>query len=75
MISYRTYANFSGVVRNIFSCVGGIIAAPIIKAIGNGWLFTIVGIVCWISAFSVIWAMKRFGRRWRVRMDEALSKA
>jgi multidrug resistance protein len=62
-------------VRNIFSCVGGIIAAPIISAIGNGWLFTIVGIICWISAISVVWAMRRFGPRWRLVMDEKLSKS
>lgn len=62
-------------VRNIFSCVGGVIAQPIISAIGNGWLFTILGIISWISAFSVVWAMRRFGPKWRLVMDEKLSKA
>ncbi|KUJ11958.1 MFS multidrug transporter-like protein [Mollisia scopiformis] len=61
-------------VRNIFSCVGGIIAQPIISAIGDGWLFTIVGIICLISATSVVWAMRRFGPKWRLVMDEKLSK-
>ena len=59
-------------VRNIFSCTGGVIAQPIISAIGNGWLFTILAIVCWISAFVVIWAMKRFGPGWRSKMNEKL---
>lgn len=61
-------------IRNIFSCVGGIVAQPLINAIGNGWLFTALGIICWISAFSVIWAMKRFGPQWRIKMDKALNK-
>ena len=58
-------------LRNIFSCVGGVIAAPVIDAIGNGWLFTILGIVGMLSS-SVIWAMKHFGPRWRQSMDEKM---
>lgn len=45
-------------VRNIFSCVGGIVAAPLISSIGNGWLFTILGVWA-VSTASVIWAMRR----------------
>ena len=60
-------------IRNIFSCVGGIVANPIIDAIGDGWLFTILAITCWVSAFSVVWAMTRFSSRWRVTMDKKLN--
>jgi hypothetical protein len=60
-------------VRNIFSCVAGVIAQPWITALGNGWVFTILGIVAWCSAFSVVWAMKRFGPRWRLEMDQKLN--
>ena len=28
-------------VRNIFSCVGGVVAQPLVTAIGDGWLFTV----------------------------------
>ena len=49
---------------------GGIVGAPLIDAIGNGWLFTILGIWA-LSSASVIWAMKRFGPRWREKMDAA----
>jgi hypothetical protein len=59
-------------VRNIFSCVAGVVAQPIINAIGNGWLFTILSIVGWITAFSVVWAMRTFGPRWRADMTEKL---
>jgi multidrug resistance protein len=60
-------------VRNIFSCVGGVVAQPIISAIGNGWLFTILAIACWISAFAVVWSMRRFGPGWRVQMNKKMN--
>jgi hypothetical protein len=60
-------------VRNIFSCVGGVIAAPLINAIGNGWLCTILGIVSLISGCAVIMSMKRYGDRWRVEMDKKMT--
>ena len=60
-------------IRNIFSCVGGVIAQPIITAIGNGWLFTILGLVCWISSFAVIWSMRRFGPKWRIQMEKKMN--
>lgn len=50
-------------VRNTFSCIGAITADPLIGAIGNGWLFTGVGIIALASA-SVIWAMRRYGPRY-----------
>jgi MFS family permease len=59
-------------VRNIFSCVGGIVADPLIRAIGNGWLCTILGIVALISGCVVIWAMKKYGEKWRENMDREL---
>lgn len=57
--------NFS---RNIFSCVGTFVTVPIIDAIGNGWIFTILGLVCFASS-GVIWAMRVFGPRWRAKAD------
>ena len=55
-------------VRNIFSCVGSLVTAPIIGAIGNGWLFTILGLVGFASS-SVIYMMRVYGSRWRKTMD------
>lgn len=46
------------VVRNICSCIGGIVAEPLIVAIGNGWLFTILGIAGLVS-ISIIWVMRK----------------
>ena len=59
-------------VRNVFSCAGAIVAAPIIKAIGNGWLFTILGLWAFSSSLT-IWAMRRFGPKWRETMDRELN--
>jgi len=57
--------------RNILSCIGALVGAPLINAIGNGWLFTILGLWA-LSSGTVIWAIRRFGPKWRKSMDEAL---
>lgn len=61
-------------MRNIFSCVGGIIADPLIKAIGNGWLCTILGLVALVVGAFVIWAMKKYGEKWREEMDRGMEE-
>ncbi|KAK2739853.1 hypothetical protein FQN57_006429 [Myotisia sp. PD_48] len=57
--------------RNIVSCIGGVVAAPVIHAIGNGWLFTIVGVSSLLGS-AVIWAMKHYGPRWRITMEQKM---
>lgn len=59
-------------MRNIFSAIGGVVTQPLIVAIGNGWLFTGLGVIALASSAS-IWAMRRYGPAWRVKMDQALS--
>ncbi|KAJ5564756.1 hypothetical protein N7513_000998 [Penicillium frequentans] len=58
-------------VRNIFSCVGSFITAPLISVMGNGWLFTILGGLGFVSAFVILF-MKIYGPRWRLKMDERM---
>ncbi|KAI9778535.1 MAG: hypothetical protein M1835_004908 [Candelina submexicana] len=58
-------------MRNIFSCVGGVVAEPLITAIGNGWLFTGLGVIAAASSV-VIWAMRQYGPKWRVTMEREL---
>lgn len=60
--------------RNIFSCIGVIVASPLIDAIGNGWLFTGLGVISLVSGFIAIGALKRYGDRWRINMDEQMAK-
>jgi hypothetical protein len=61
-------------VRNIFSCVGGIVTQPLIDAMGIGWLCTMIGLFAWISGNAVIFALRKKGNGWRVKMDEAMEK-
>lgn len=61
----------SNLIRNVASCAGAILSEPAIDAIGNGFLFTIIGLIGFASS-GVIWAMRRFGHRWREKMVEAL---
>lgn len=57
--------------RNMFSCIGGVVSEPLINAIGNGWLFTGLGVIAGASSVTV-WAMKHYGPRWRIAMDERM---
>ena len=61
--------------RNIFSSVGGVIAQPLISAIGDGWLFTGLGVIAACSSVVVVWSMRHYGPRWRKAMDEKLDDA
>ena len=59
-------------VRNILACVGGVVAQPLLDAIGNGWLFTLLGLLA-VCSSVVIWAMRHYGPRWRKSMDEKMN--
>ncbi|KAH5116257.1 hypothetical protein HBH71_120410 [Parastagonospora nodorum] len=59
-------------VRNIFSFTGAVVADPAIKGVGNGWLMTILGVWSLVTGCAALWAMRRWGGRWRGRMVEAL---
>jgi MFS family permease len=58
-------------VRNIFAAVGGAVAGPLITAVGNGFLFTGLGVIT-LASGSIIWAMRRFGPHWRITMEKQL---
>lgn len=55
--------------RNICSCVGGAIAEPLMVAIGDGWLFTVLAVLGFLSC-SVVWIMQKFGPGWRSRAQK-----
>lgn len=60
-------------VRNLISGMGAFAAEPLLRALGNGWLFTVVGGVG-LASSAVVWAMRRFGARWRVGMRKAMGE-
>ncbi|KAH7082810.1 major facilitator superfamily domain-containing protein [Paraphoma chrysanthemicola] len=57
-------------VRNIFSFTGAVVAEPILSAIGNGWLMTILGIWSLVTGCAALWAMGRWSGKWREKMVE-----
>lgn len=59
-------------LRNILSCVGTIVAAPWINALGVGYVFTIVSIFCMLASYVGIILLRRNAQTWRKSMDEAL---
>jgi multidrug resistance protein len=61
-------------VRNIFSFTAATVAEPLIGAIGNGWLCTILGIWSLVSGLVVIYTMRTRGPAWRDTMVAALGQ-
>ncbi len=61
-------------VRNIFSCVGSVVAQPLIDAMGVGWLCTMVGLFALVTGTGAIWALRRYGAQWREEMDKKLGQ-
>ena len=59
-------------VRNIFSFTGAVVAEPVLGAIGNGWLMTILGVWSLVTGCAALGAMRRWGPGWRGAMVEAL---
>ncbi|KAM4057654.1 major facilitator superfamily protein [Hirsutella rhossiliensis] len=59
-------------VRNILSCIGTVVAAPWIDAVGTGWVFTAICFFCMAAGYLGIWMLRKNARRWRQYMDEAL---
>lgn len=60
-------------VRNIFSFAGAVAAEPVINAIGDGWLFTILALVSLVTGPLCIWSMKVYGARWRDALTAKLN--
>ncbi|KAI9661396.1 MAG: hypothetical protein M1831_003129 [Alyxoria varia] len=59
-------------VRYIFAFLGTLLAEPLMSALGNGGLFTLLGGIS-LASCSVIVLMKRNGEKWRVDMDKRMA--
>ncbi|KAL2264702.1 hypothetical protein VTJ83DRAFT_7212 [Remersonia thermophila] len=62
----------NNMVRNAFSCVGSLVAQPLIDAMGNGWLCTAVGLFTLVTGNLAIWALRRNAAKWRAQMDRQM---
>ncbi|CAJ2499957.1 Uu.00g028100.m01.CDS01 [Anthostomella pinea] len=84
-VIHQTYSalivdNFSarpgtaGASNNICRCAlsAGAVAVlqPIVKAIGYSWLFTLLALVEGIGSIAAVYALRRWGRRWRGMRDD-----
>src|SRR5436190_944199 len=58
--------------RNLFNCIGGTIALPLIAVIGIGWLFTGLGVII-MANFLLIYAMRKYGKGWREKQEIELN--
>ncbi|EKG09560.1 Major facilitator superfamily domain general substrate transporter [Macrophomina phaseolina MS6] len=56
----------NNLVRNTLACGAAIVAGPLMDAIGNGWLFTAVAVICWASAVALL-LLLRNGEAWGAR--------
>jgi multidrug resistance protein len=61
-------------LRNVFSCTAAVITQPLIDAMGTGWMCTMFGLLCWVSANVVIWALVTQHKKWRLVMDRKLNQ-
>lgn len=55
-------------MRNVFSCIGSFVTVPMVDAIGNGWLFTIMSLIGFASGITLL-IMNIYGPRWTKSMD------
>ncbi|RAL16798.1 MFS transporter [Aspergillus homomorphus CBS 101889] len=61
-------------VRNVLSCTGAVVTQPMINALGVGWSCTLIGLVAFVTGNAAIFALKTWGPRWRVLMDQKLNQ-
>ncbi len=58
-------------LRNIFACMGSVVGQDLVEALGDGCLFTIIGLWA-LSSGLVVFVMRRWGLKWRADMNEKL---
>ncbi|KAF8453730.1 major facilitator superfamily domain-containing protein [Kalaharituber pfeilii] len=56
-------------IRNMLACIGAIITAPLLDALGEGILFSILAGLGFLS-MSIIWLMRKYGPKWREYVGE-----
>ncbi|KAM3457046.1 hypothetical protein MY3296_001416 [Beauveria thailandica] len=61
-------------VRNLLSCIGTVVAAPWLDAIGPGWVFTATALFCMVISYICIFLLQRNGPKWRKVMEKVLAE-
>lgn len=60
-------------VRNIFSCAGAVVGEPMVRSMGHGWSLTLFALVAWAGGNACIYALRRFGPKWRQEMGDKIN--
>ena len=60
-------------MRNTVACIMCIVAQPLLDAISNGWLFTMLGLIAFVGCI-MIWALSHYGAKWATEMEQKLSE-
>ena len=60
-------------MRQILATIATVVVQPLINAIGTGWMCTMIALFCWITGNLAIFALKKKGPEWRVKMDKKLN--
>lgn len=58
----------NNLLRNTLACIATIVADPLIKAIGTGWLFTGLAVLSLIIGAVIILLMSRYGEKWATQL-------
>ncbi|ATY58654.1 MFS multidrug resistance transporter, putative [Cordyceps militaris CM01] len=61
-------------VRNLLSCIGTVVAAPWLSAVGPGWVFTATSLFCMVISYICVFLLQRNAPRWRKSMEKALAE-
>ncbi|OAR02313.1 hypothetical protein LLEC1_00435 [Akanthomyces lecanii] len=61
-------------VRNLLSCIGTVVAAPWLHAIGPGWVFTATALFTMLISYTSVFLLQRNAPKWRVVMEKALAE-
>jgi hypothetical protein len=65
-----TAAASNNITRCALSAIAVAILEPLKDAVGNGWMFTSIGLVDGILSTVAVWLLQRWGWEWRLaRMD------
>jgi hypothetical protein len=63
----------AGASNNIMRCALSVMTVaalhPLIEGLGNGWAFTLIGLVDGISGIFCVWLLQRYGWKRRLQRD------
>jgi MFS family permease len=59
----------SNLTRCLLGAGASALVNPMIEAMGNGWCFTMIGLV-WAASMPILWVIMKYGPEWRRQRDD-----